>query len=72
MVLIITYHINTVTLCQNVSNSVCLPVCGRIASATAILRSVIILKNDASMPSCRVIKASNEILQLRYQQRRCR
>lgn len=50
----------------------CLPVCGRIASATVILRTVIILKNDASMPSCRVIKASSEIVQLRYQQCRCR
>ena len=61
MVLIITYRLNSVTLsfpafCQDAFNSVCLPVRGRISSATAILRLLIILRNDVSMPSCRITK----------------
>lgn len=55
-------------VCQTAFNSVCLPVRGKISSATAILRSVIILKNDVSMPACCITNARGRNSQLCNQQ----
>lgn len=40
------------------------PVCGGIASAAMILQSVIIWKNDASMPSCSYLTAALSAAQM--------